>query len=91
MMVWKLFGLSMTLFGLLLENSMNKLICFAVVSSLALAGCGSYPSSDEIQNQKQEELSKQGVQSVGLPAIKNFQEKRILKDILELQIGRAHV
>ena len=30
-------------------------------------------------------MSKQGVQSVGLPAIKNFQEKRILKDILELR------
>jgi hypothetical protein len=42
-------------------------------------------SSDEIQNKKQEELTKQSVTSVGVPAIKNFQEKRILKDILELR------
>lgn len=67
---------------------MNKFVALiALTSTLALAGCDGLPpqNSDQIQNKKQEELSKQSVESVGLPAIKNFQEKRILKDILELR------
>lgn len=42
-------------------------------------------SSDSIQNAKQEELNKQAVTQVGMPAISNFSEKRHLKDILELR------
>jgi len=67
---------------------MNKFIAIAALAatSISLTACGPYQaSSDEIQNAKQEELSKQGVESVGIPAIKNFQEKRIMKDILELR------
>lgn len=66
---------------------MNKIAIFAALAAtFALAGCDAdVPSSDQIQNAKQEELSKQGVESVGLPAITHFQEKRILKDILELR------
>ena len=66
---------------------MNKITIFAALAAtFALAGCDSpVPTSDQIQNAKQEELSKQGVESVGLPAIKNFQEKRLMKDILELR------
>lgn len=66
---------------------MNKFITItAIAAAVALASCGEYtPSADVIQNAKQEELAKQSVQSVGMPAIKNFQEKRILKDILELR------
>jgi hypothetical protein len=43
------------------------------------------PTSDQIANRQQEHLSKQSVQSVGMPAIINFQEKRVLKMILELR------
>lgn len=52
-----------------------------------LAGCdqATTPSSDQLQNSQQEVLSKQAVQSVGMPSIINFQEKRILKMILELR------
>ena len=66
---------------------MNKFVMTtALVSALTLSACApGVPTSDQIQNQKQEELSKQGVEAVGLPAIKNFQEKRILRDILELR------
>jgi hypothetical protein len=68
---------------------MNKFMTITAISAaaIALASCGQVPteSSDKIQNRKQEELSMQSVESVGLPAIKNFQEKRILKDILELR------
>jgi hypothetical protein len=53
---------------------------------IGLVACDpSAPSSDDIQNRQQENLSKRGVQEVGLPAIVNFQEKRVLKQILELR------
>ena len=66
---------------------MNKIFALTTLAtaSLALAGCEIPESSDHIQNAKQEQISKAAVQSVGLPAITNFQEKRILKDILELR------
>lgn len=63
---------------------MNKIII--ALPLLALAACAEpQQSSDTLANQQQERLSKQSVQAVGLPAIVNFQEKRILKDILELR------
>ena len=68
---------------------MNKvLVIAALATSVALSACAPterQPTADEIQNRKQEEMSKQGVESVGLPAIKNFQEKRLMKDILEMR------
>jgi hypothetical protein len=66
---------------------MNKIFALTTLAatSLALAGCELPENSDSIQNHKQEQLSKAAVQAVGLPAIVNFQEKRILKDILELR------
>ena len=65
---------------------MRKIFTFtALAATLALAGCDMPENSDQIQNAKQEQISKQSVQAVGLPAITNFQEKRILKDILELR------
>ena len=64
----------------------NKLsIVAAIASVFALSACEVQNSSDEIQNAKQEQLNKAAVQTVGTPAIVNFQEKRTLKDILELR------
>ena len=40
-------------------------------------------SSTEIEREKQEHLSKQAIESVGLPNISNFYEKKTLKKILE--------
>jgi len=52
----------------------------------ALTSCGPQTeSSTQIERRKQEELSLQAVQSVGMPAITNFAEKRMFKDILELR------
>jgi hypothetical protein len=63
-----------------------KKITVAVALCALVSACEPVTqSSDNIQNQQQERLSKQSVQDVGLPAIVNFQEKRILKDILELR------
>jgi hypothetical protein len=47
--------------------------------------CDSPPSSDQTQSQAQEQILKEGTQSVGMPAIKNFNERRLLKMILELR------
>jgi len=60
---------------------------FLVVSFITvLTACGPIPeNSTQIERRKQEEMSLQAVQSVGMPAITNFAEKRMFKDILELR------
>lgn len=42
-------------------------------------------SSDSIQQKQQEQLLQEGTSQVGMPSIKNFREKKLLKDILELR------
>jgi len=59
------------------------LVIGAAVAALALAGCE--PDSTRIERQKQEQLIMQGVATVGMPAIVNFAEKKMMKDILELR------
>lgn len=62
------------------------LYILAALTVFAIAACSrldAAPSSDQVQRQQQEQLSAQSNASVGMPAIVNFQEKRILKDILE--------
>lgn len=64
---------------------MKKLI-FVLPFVLALTACDEFKeSSTQIERRKQEELSLQAVQSVGMPSIVNFAEKRMMKDILELR------
>jgi len=60
-----------------------KNLIFALIASAGLAGC--LENSDSKQNRQQEELSMRSVESVGLPGITKFQEKRTLKQILELR------
>jgi hypothetical protein len=67
------------------ELKMNK-IMLTTIACLSLSACGNYPTTSEgLQNKKQEQMNLQAVESVGMPAITHFQEKRILKDILELR------
>jgi hypothetical protein len=65
---------------------MNKFVMVIPVA-IALAGCDDtkHPTSEQIQRQQQEQISMQGVMTVGMPAITNFAEKRMMKDILELR------
>jgi hypothetical protein len=54
----------------------------------ALSACSPEPrrpTAQETEERKQEELSRQAINTVGLPAITNFAEKRMMKDILELR------
>jgi hypothetical protein len=60
-----------------------KTLIFALIGSLALTGC--LENSDDKQNVQQEELSMRSVEAIGLPGITKFQEKRTLKQILELR------
>jgi hypothetical protein len=56
------------------------------VCGVMVAGCGpETQSADQVQNQRQEELDKQAVMSVGMPTINNFAEKRELKQIYEMR------
>ena len=65
---------------------MKKILIATVVSVLGLTACGpQQKTSTQIEREKQEEMSKQGVESVGFPAITNFAEKRMMKDIIELR------
>lgn len=55
--------------------------------SMGMSGCGQQrkPTSDEIQRSQQETILREGTQQVGMPNIKNFRERKMLKDILELR------
>jgi hypothetical protein len=65
---------------------MNKgiVVLFSVVILVVAVACG-HQTSDQRQNQAQEVLLQEGVSKVGMPAIKNFREKKLLKDILEMR------
>jgi hypothetical protein len=56
-------------------------LCIATL----LMGCDEHETATSIERKKQAEMSLRGVQSVGMPAIVNFAEKRMMKDILELR------
>lgn len=67
---------------------MKKIITLIiiVVLALTLGGCSdSTQTSTEREKQQQELLSQQAVSQTGMPAIKNFREKKILKEIYELR------
>lgn len=64
---------------------MKKLLLVVPLVALLTACLETPQSSGQIERKKQEELSLQSVQQVGMPAIVNFAEKRMMKDILELR------
>ena len=56
-----------------------------IMLMLGLASCGDPLPPGRIEAQNQALMTGQSIQAVGMPAITNFQEKRILKNILELR------
>jgi len=65
-----------------------KLYSFAFTAFLALAAStqtSCKESSDQIQAAQQERILKEGTSQIGMPAIKNFRERKLLKDIIELR------
>ncbi len=47
------------------------------------ATCDRIPTSDDIQRAQQEKILAEGTSQIGMPGVKNFREKKILKDIIE--------
>lgn len=66
---------------------MKKAVLFfgIVFVFTVLQGCDDMRSSDSIQREQQEKILAEGTAQVGMPAIKNFRERKILKDIMELR------
>jgi hypothetical protein len=63
---------------------MKKILAVVIILiALLLAGCDE--SSGTKEYRAQEAMQQQSISSIGFPAIKNFREKRILKDIYELR------
>ncbi len=60
----------------------------ALLLVVTLNGCAERQepaqTNDETQRQQQEKMLQEGIAQTGMPAIKNFREKKILKDIIEL-------
>lgn len=59
------------------------LVALFVVTSAE--SCDTPASSDQVQSRQQERILMEGTSAVGMPAIKNFRERRLLKDIFELR------
>lgn len=65
-----------------------KKFLFAVIflSLLGLLACDEgTPNSDQVQRDKQEQLSQQSNQQVGIPGVTNFTEKRLVRTLYELR------
>lgn len=57
-----------------------------VLAILAIAACKeSFNDSDSKQRAQQEQLLDEATSQVGMPTIKNFRERKLLKDILEMR------
>lgn len=61
-----------------------SILAIALLSVLVSA-CDIKPSSSDIQRDRQEKVLAEGVSHVGVPAIKNFREFKLLKDIYEMR------
>lgn len=62
------------------------LLLVVVLLSMSLPACMVHQdSSDDIQKKQSELLLKEASAQTGMPAIKNFRERKIMKDILELR------
>ena len=67
---------------------MKPFIALASIAVLGvtLTGCIEVtPSSDEVQQEQQERILQEGNAQTGMPAIKNFRERKLLKQIIEMR------
>lgn len=64
----------------------TKLLFVAVLSvSVAFPACAPPPTSSDVQRERQEKMVSEGVAQIGMPAIKNFREAKLAKDLYELR------
>lgn len=60
-------------------------VSLLAILGVSLTGCGVTPTSDDIQEAEQERILKEGTAQTGMPAIKNFRERKLLKQIIEMR------
>lgn len=62
-----------------------KIIKYLFLSVIGIS-CYKEPiNSDKIQQKQQEVLLQEAISQVGMPSVKNFRERKLMKDILELR------
>lgn len=64
---------------------MKKNLMFIIIFGIVMLGCDSKTTSDEIQSTQQEQLLKEATAKIGMPAIHNFRERAMMKQIYELR------
>jgi len=64
---------------------MKKVHVLGCLLAVLLVSCDIRPSIDEVDRQKQEQSLQEAQRQAGMPAIHNFQEKKLLKMIYELR------
>ena len=57
---------------------------YALIFACFLFGCDEGDQSEKTNNSKQEAIMNEANRQVGMPAIVNFQERKLLKQIMEL-------
>lgn len=67
---------------------MNRIAYLGIAAAIFIPcvgadDCSGSKSSDTVQREQQERILQEGTSSVGMPAITNFREKRLMKQILE--------
>ena len=62
-----------------------KMFVSGLLIAAATATDNGCQNSDSIQSQQQEAILKEGTAMTGMPAIRNFRERKLLKEILELR------
>jgi hypothetical protein len=60
-------------------------IALLLTAGLVFGGCDESSDSDAIQRKQQEIILAEGASQVGMPNIKNFREKKLLRDIFDLR------
>lgn len=66
---------------------MKKIILATAILSVSVlfAGCKFEESSDTKQRNQQERILQEGTSQIGMPAVKNFRERKLMKDIIEMR------
>lgn len=65
---------------------MNRFsIVMVVLLVMVVAGCNYPQTSDDVQRQQSEQILAEGTSQIGMPAIRNFRERKLLKDIFEMR------
>ena len=66
---------------------MKPFIALASIAllSVTLVGCEEFGDSDDKQRAQQERILREGTAQTGMPAIKNFRERKLMKQIIEMR------